>query len=99
MCVGTKRFVGLKEFSFRLRKTNVGWKNNLSVGKKNVGGRISPAIPRNVRIFPGMQDRKRAEAGKNPLGPIGGEKRLSFGKQKFLVGWERELLVGGKNVG
>ena len=56
---------------------NVRWKKKLSVGKKNVGWRISPAIPGNVRTFPGMQDRKTAEAEKNPLGPRG--KKMSVG--------------------
>ena len=59
-----------------MEKQNVGWKKNLSVEKKNVGWRIFPAKNGKVWTFPGMQDRKTAEAGKNPLGPIGEKKKL-----------------------
>ena len=41
--------------------------------------------------FPGMQDRKTAEVGKNTLGPIGGEKREKIGHLKKKV-----FLSGGK---
>ena len=62
--------------------------------KKNVGGRISPAIPGNVRTFPGMLDRKTAEVGKNPLGPIG----WGGGGGKFVI-WIFFGRLGGQNVG
>ena len=60
-------------------KKNVGWQKIVSWEKKcrlekNVGWKISPAISGNVRTFPGMQDRKTAEGGKKPLGPMGEKK-------------------------
>ena len=55
-----------------------------------------------------MQDRKTAEAGKNPLGPIGEEKKgekfviwkKKFGQlEKQNVGWKKNLSVEKQNVG
>ena len=56
--------------------------------KRNVAWGISPAKNGNVRTFPGMQDRKTAEAGKNALGPIGAE--------KIIVGWQFIFLSVGQ---
>ena len=96
-----KRIVGWNFFLLvgekcRLKK-NVGW-------KKKVGWKISPAIPGNVRTFPGMQDQKTAEAEKNALRPIGGgkkktvrhleKKKLSVGKTKCWL--EKNLSVEKK---
>ena len=69
MSVGTLKLCRPEE-----KKLSVGggksWsEKNLSFGKSDVGWRISPAIPGNVRTFPGMPDRKTAEAGQKPLGP------------------------------
>ena len=62
----------------------VGWKNKMLVGKKTCRlkkkcrlenfpcqNRTCPECPE----FPVVQDRKTAEAGKNPLGPIGRKKK------------------------
>ena len=95
-----------KSLSFGKKKFFVGWKNKMLVGKKTcrlkkkVGWRISPAKSGNVRTFPGMQDRKTAEAGKNALGPIGGkrkiffchlEKKVFYRLEKQNVGWKKNL--------
>ena len=86
-----------------MEKQNVGWKKNLSVEKKcrlenfPCQNRTCAECPE----FPVMQDRKTAEAGKNALGPIGGEKKkkvchlekksfLSLGKTKC---WLEKKLV------
>ena len=68
----------------------VSWGEKISVGKKFgrkfVGlKKKCPAIPRNVRTFPGMQDGKTAEAEKKPLGPRG-EKKRPLQKKKLSVG-------------
>ena len=70
-------------------KTNVRCKKNFVGWKKNVGWKISPAIPGNIRTFPGMQDQKMAEAEKNPLGPRGKKLELSAGIFFIFVGWEK----------
>ena len=68
-----------------------------------MGWRLSPAIPGNVRTFPGMQDRKTAEAGKNLLGPTEEKRKekvrhleknsfLSVGEKKCPL--EKKKLVG-----
>ena len=62
------------------KKLSVG--NFFSVGEKNG----------NVRTFPGMQDRKTAEAGKNALGPIGRGKKVEIFFCQLVeknVGWKK----------
>ena len=55
----------------------VGWgKKHRLEEKKFVGWKIPPPIPGNARTFPRMQDRKTAQAEKNPLGPKGKKKCL-----------------------
>ena len=53
--------------------------------------------------FPVMQDRKTAEAGKNPLGPIGGEKKKKkvchFEKKSFSSFGKKHCWLKKKNVG
>ena len=66
MSVGKKNLV----WNFlSVGEKNVGWKKHFVGWKKNVRWKISPAIPGNVRTFPGMRDRKTAEAETKPLGP------------------------------
>ena len=85
----------------RLGKKTVGWKKIVG-WEKSVGWRICPAIPGNVWAFPGMQDRKTADAEKKPLGPIGGGKKFVIWKTKvvgcgiFLLVGEKKLSVGKK---
>ena len=70
-----------KSSSFGKKKVFCRLEKKMLVGKQNVGWRISPAK------FPVMQDRKTAEAGKNPLGPRGRKRKfdiffLSVGEKK-----------------
>ena len=92
MSVGTKKNCRLEKSTFcRLGEKKFRWKKIVS-WKKNVRWRIYPAIPGNVRTFPEKQDRKTAEAGKNPLGPVAGKKKMGF----FVVGWREKMSVGKK---
>ena len=45
-----------------------------------------------------MQNRKTAEAGKNALGPLGGEKKRQIRhlEKKKIAGWKNKMLVGKK---
>ena len=86
-----------------IRKKIVGWNFFCWLGKKNsvrknVGWKISPAIPGNVRTFPGMQDRKTAGVEKKPLGPRPRENKNVCRKKNRRLEF-RFCRLGGKNVG
>ena len=49
--------------------------------KKNVGRKISPAIPKNVQTFPGLQDQRRKTRKKKILGPRLRDKKMYVEKK------------------
>ena len=100
-----------KSSSFGKKKCFVGWKNKMLVGKKTCRLKNKcrfKNFPRQKRTcpecleFPGMQDRKTAEAGKKRPRAYRGKKRggnSSFGKKMFLwvdktKCWLEKKLVG-----
>ena len=83
------------------KSLSFGEKKNLSVGKTKCRlenfpcqKRTCPECPE----FPGMQDRKTAEAGKKRPRASRGKKRekIRHLEKKFFVGWKNKMLVGKK---
>ena len=97
MSDGTKRFYLFKTLFFlSVGGKNHSWKKKRSVGKTNVGWRISPAKMAMEMSGHSLECKteKRQRREKTPLGPIGRKKIICWLGNFFFVGWATEMSVG-----